>query len=124
MRRRVLGLLHEEKAFSDVVREAQQLVELALKAVLHLVGIDPPRWHDVGPVLSEHSGAFPPWFVERIPRLAEVSRWLRDERELALYGDVDVVPTERYTAEHAARAVEDAIFAAESLELLLRERSG
>jgi len=31
-RRRVLEVLMEEEAYSDVVREAQELVELALKA--------------------------------------------------------------------------------------------
>jgi HEPN domain-containing protein len=33
-RRRVLEVLLEEEAYSDVVREAQELVELALKAML------------------------------------------------------------------------------------------
>ncbi|MDQ3776871.1 MAG: HEPN domain-containing protein [Pseudomonadota bacterium] len=43
-RRRVLGVLLEEEGYSDVVREAQELVELALKGMLRIVGIDPPKW--------------------------------------------------------------------------------
>jgi uncharacterized protein len=43
-RRRVLEVLLEEEAYSDVVREAQKLVELALKGMLRCVGIDPPKW--------------------------------------------------------------------------------
>lgn len=93
VRRRVLDVLVEEGAWSDVVREAQELVELALKAALRLVGIDPPHWHDVGPILMEHRDAYPAWFGALIPRLAEISRRLRPEREVAFYGDADLVPT-------------------------------
>ncbi len=39
-RRRVLEVLLEETAYSDVVREAQELVELALKGMLRKVGVD------------------------------------------------------------------------------------
>ena len=42
-RRRVLEVLLEQDAYSDVVREAQELVELALKGMLRMVGIDPPK---------------------------------------------------------------------------------
>ncbi len=42
-RRRVLEVLLEEEAYSDVVREAQELVELALKGMLRQVGVDPPQ---------------------------------------------------------------------------------
>lgn len=36
--------------YSDVVREAQELVELLLKAVLRAVGVEVPKVHDVRPV--------------------------------------------------------------------------
>lgn len=42
---RVLEVLLEQDGFSDVVREAQELVELALKAMLRQIGTDPPKWH-------------------------------------------------------------------------------
>jgi hypothetical protein len=58
-RRRVLEVLLEQDAYSDVIREAQQLVELALKGLLRKVGIDPPKWHDVGPVLLDNRDRFP-----------------------------------------------------------------
>lgn len=122
-RRRVLDVLMEEEAYSDVVREAQELVELALKAALRLVGIDPPKWHDVGPILREHSEKYPNWFRDRIGDLAEVSAWLRREREFAFYGDVDVVPTQTYAREDADRARQDAQRALEAVEGLLSERS-
>src|SRR3972149_6108881 len=48
-----LRALMQEEAYPDVVREAQELVELALKGMLRWVGIEPPKWHDVGPILRE-----------------------------------------------------------------------
>ncbi len=107
-RRRVLDVLLEEHAYSDVVREAQELVELALKAMLRAIGVDPPKWHDVGPVLLEHAGAFDPAIRDRLPRLAAISRWLRKEREFAFDGDIDFIPTEEYSAADAERAIADA----------------
>ena len=47
----VLELLAARQGWSELVREAQELVELATKALLRQVGIDPSRLHDVGPVL-------------------------------------------------------------------------
>lgn len=44
----ILDLLLKKGAYSDVVREAQELVELALKGMLRAVGIEPPKLHDVG----------------------------------------------------------------------------
>jgi HEPN domain-containing protein len=71
--------------FSDVVREAQETVELALKGMLRQVGIEPPKWHDVGPALLEFKDRFPDSVKNDLPRLAEISAWLREERELSFY---------------------------------------
>jgi HEPN domain-containing protein len=38
---KALALLRDEGGYSDVGREAQELVELALKAMLRAVGIEP-----------------------------------------------------------------------------------
>ncbi len=69
------------------VRQSQEAVELALKGALRLVGIEPPKWHDVGPVLKRERERFPPEFKEHIDKIASISRSLRKERELAMYGD-------------------------------------
>jgi len=42
-RRRVLQVLKEEQASSDVVCEAQVLVEFALEAMLRDIGVDSPK---------------------------------------------------------------------------------
>ena len=54
----VLEVLNRKGNFSDVVREAQETVELALKGMLRAVGIEPPKYHDVGGLLLEHRDRF------------------------------------------------------------------
>jgi HEPN domain-containing protein len=112
-RLRVLDVLCEARSWSDVLREAQELVELALKGMLRQVGIEPPKWHDVGSLLVENADRFPVGVQAQVERLASVSGWLRKERELAFYGDIDFIPTERYGEAEARRALEDARFVVE-----------
>ncbi|MGH9381197.1 MAG: HEPN domain-containing protein [Thermoanaerobaculia bacterium] len=102
-RLKALAVLLAEKAFSDVVREAQEIVELALKGMLREVGIEPPKWHDVGGFLLEHAARFP-LEPSTLERLAEISARLRKEREFAFYGEIDLIPTEAYTDEDGRRA--------------------
>jgi HEPN domain-containing protein len=107
-RLKALAVLRDEGAHSDVVREAQELVELALKGVLRAVGIEPPKFHDVGGLLLEHAAKLPGHAGDRLPRAAEISKRLRRERELAFYGDIDFIPTEEYSAADAVRAYDEA----------------
>lgn len=107
-RLKILPVLLDEEAYSDVVREAQEVVELALKGMLRQVGVEPPRWHDVGGVLRDHRGRFPAEVGREIDRLAAVSTALRKDRELSFYGEIDFIPTEHYTRQDAARARDDA----------------
>jgi len=76
LRLEVLQLLAARQGWSDLVRQAQVLVELATKAMLRHVGIDPPRLHDVGPVLLVEQGRFPAEIAAQIAALAEASQWL------------------------------------------------
>ena len=119
LRMEVLRLLAARQGWSDLVREAQELVELATKAMLRQVGIDPPRLHDVGPVLLAERDRFPPALLDRIPELAEESQWLRAQRELAFYGDVEWIPTERYGRADGERALAAAHLALQMAEELI-----
>ncbi len=110
VRLKVLDLLLAEKAYSDVIREAQEAVELALKGILRQIGVEPPKQHDVGRLVVEYARSLPPDVREDAPRLAEISRWLRKEREFAFYGDVDFIPTEEYTLQDAEQARRDCAF--------------
>lgn len=106
----ILDLLHRKGAFSDVVREAQEIVELALKGMLRYIGVEPPHFHDVGGFLLEHRDRFPEQVTSSLDRCAQVSKWLRKERELSFYGDIDFLPTEQYDSSDSLRAKQDAHF--------------
>lgn len=108
VRLKVLDLLLADEAYSDVVREAQELVELALKAILRQIGVDPPKQHDVGGLILEFKDRLPPAVSRQAEQLAATSKWLRKERELAFYGDVDFIPTLEYTRADAERAIREA----------------
>lgn len=98
----------KEKNFSDVVREAQETVELALKGMLRAIGVEPPKYHDVGSLLLEHGDRFDAAITKDLKRAADISKRLRRERELAFYGDIDFIPTEEYSEEDARQAIEEA----------------
>jgi len=121
-RRRVLEVLLEQEGFSDVVREAQELVELALKGALRQVGLDPPKWHDVSPILLENRELFPEWMQNDMEKIGGISKWLRKEREFAFYGDIDFIPTEEYSLQDAERAMADAFFVLDRAWLLVMEK--
>jgi hypothetical protein len=109
-RLKILDVLLNEEDYSDVVREAQEIVELSLKGMLRFVGVEPPKYHDVGPLIIEHKERFKGISSEEIMKIAQISRKLRKERELAFYGDIDFIPTEEYTLDDANEAIEGARF--------------
>lgn len=98
----------ERGSYPYVVRQCQEAVELLLKAALRYVGVEPPRWHDVGPVLKEEACRFPEWFRKEVNSLARYSRKLRREREPSMYGDEEssVPPDMLYDKEDAEEALE------------------
>ena len=118
-RLKVIQLLYDEQDYSDVFREAQELVELALKGMLRAVGVEPPKHHDVGGLLVEQRELFLPEVRDKLADLAAISRSLRKERELAFYGDIDFVPSEQYSESDAAEALRQArrVFAAAELAI-------
>lgn len=93
-----------------MIREAQEVVELCTKAMLRYKGIDVPKQHDVGYLLLDYRDVFPDEIGEELDKVAEISKYLRKEREFALYGDVDFIPTEEYDEEDAEKAMKDAEF--------------
>jgi len=127
MLKRAIIILDEAKslrskgAWNLVVRRCQEAVELALKGALVSVGIQPPRVHDVGPTLKEHSEKFSPEFRQYITQLASISRALRAERELSFYGDEEsgMPPETLYTLDDADDALKKAEFVLEKCKNLL-----
>lgn len=105
VRRRVLDLLYTAGEHADVVCEAQELIELALKGMLRWAGIDPPRWHDVGAILIEHHERLPATLAPLLDDLVKASARLRKEREMAFYGEIDLVPGKSYGTDDAQAAL-------------------
>ena len=106
----VVDLLYSSESWADVVRESQEVVELALGGLLRHCGIDPPRVHDVSGLLLAERNRLPVALQERADRLAAISRDLRRDRELAFYGAEDLVPSEFYAQPDADRARDGARF--------------
>jgi HEPN domain-containing protein len=104
-RRDVVVLLQHKGMHADAVRESQELVELVLKGYLRLLGIDPPKVHDVGPFLFQYQEVLPGSIRGDVPRLAEISKALRRERESSFYGDTELIPSEEYGEKDSAQAL-------------------
>ena len=98
------------ESYPYVIRQCQEAVELLLKAALRLVGLEVPKWHDVGPVLKREAERFPIWFQKEIAELARISRKLRREREPSMYGDEEsgTPPDELYDREDAEESLRQA----------------
>ena len=114
-RLRALDVLYDAGSWADVVRESQEVVELALKGLLHAVGVDPPRVHDVADVLEAERDRLPAEVANDLESLATASRSLRRDRELAFYGAPDVVPSGFYREADASEAREAARFVVASV---------
>ncbi|WP_419165508.1 HEPN domain-containing protein [Candidatus Palauibacter sp.] len=103
-----LDVLFREESWPDVVRESQEIVELALKGLLRWCGIDPPRIHDVSDVLLTAKDRLPADLAREAEALAAASRHLRRDRELAFYGAEDLTPSGFYSRADAVSARDDA----------------
>ena len=115
IRLEVLEVLYEKGDYPDVVREAQEVVELALKAVLRLIGVEVPKVHDVGKILGKYEDLLPEELRQNLKKIATISKRLRKERELSFYGAEDFIPLEEYTAEEALQAINDAKFVVDTI---------
>lgn len=110
-RLRAVRVLFEDGRYDDVVRECQEIVELALKGILRKVGLDPPRAHDVGAALSDHADRLPPPWRLALDEIVSLSKELAEERAQSFYGDEEGAEAflERYgrsTAESFLRRTE------------------
>lgn len=107
-RLKALQILHQEKDYSDVVREAQECVELLLKAVLRNLGIEVPKIHDVSDPLEKKKESLPKILQDHLQEILDISRSLREDRELAFYGTEDWIPTEEYSEQDSLEAISKA----------------
>jgi HEPN domain-containing protein len=109
-RLKAVELLFQLESWPDVVGESQEVVELALKGLLRACGIEPPRVHDVSDLLRLHRDRLPEALLGDVDRLADASKRLRRDRELAFYGAEDLTPSGFYSRSDAEAARGDAAF--------------
>ena len=100
-----LDVLFAGEGWPDVVREAQEIVELTLKGLLRRCGVDPPRVHDVSGILIAEKDRLPSGLAGKVGELAAASRLLRRDRELAFYGAEDLTPSGFYSRADAEAAL-------------------
>lgn len=106
IRFKVLKDFMDEDDYGDVIRVSQEIVELVEKAILIKMGINPPKWHDVIDVILENSDKLNENIVEELRHLRRGAKWLRSQREISFYGDLDFTPSDDYSKDDALKAVE------------------
>ena len=111
--RDVQGALQENDS-NLAVRRSQEVVELALKGGLKVLGVDYPKIHDVAPVFSEQlrqkRGSAD---TQELDRIEEISLWLAQARAPAFYLEHE------YNREDARQAAADANFVVSTVKRLL-----
>lgn len=109
VRLKAVEVLMDAESWADVVRESQEIVELALKGFLRTFGVEAPRIHDVSDVLlAEHHRLPTELSPEDLQAIVAISRDLRRDRELAFYGAEDLTPTDFYGKKDAEKALSGA----------------
>ena len=109
-----------KEAYAYCVRQCQEAVELSLKAALRIVGLDYPKWHDIGNILVIEKEKFPEIFQKNITKLTSISNLLMKYREPAMYGDEksSKTPSSLFNKEVAEKALKDTKFCLEKVENL------
>ncbi|MCC6764255.1 MAG: HEPN domain-containing protein [Deltaproteobacteria bacterium] len=118
-----LRVLLARGAHADVMREAQEIIELCLKALLRASGVTVPQIHDVGAIIVAEAGRLPATARPHAHRMAEISKALRKDREIAFYGSEDLIPSEFYTRTDADRAFADAEWVLEQVARIVLPRT-
>lgn len=80
------SLAIKDEDAGGALRRAQEALELAVKALLRLIGIEYPKAHDVSDALIENSSKLPEELKEKIEDLAELISELASIRGPAFYG--------------------------------------
>ncbi|MDI6865126.1 HEPN domain-containing protein [Thermodesulfovibrio yellowstonii] len=105
LRFRIVNEYLNEKDYADVIRTCQEIVELVQKSILIKIGIKPPKWHEVIDIILENREKLPEEIIHTIVKLRKDSKWLRSQREIAFYGEMDFIPTKDYTLRDAKKAM-------------------
>ncbi|WP_369610151.1 HEPN domain-containing protein [Sulfurisphaera javensis] len=115
--------LKVDKDYAYCVRSSQEVVELSVKAILRLYGLEVPKTHDPGRELVKNKEKFPEWLKNNIGEIEFISRWLSLERIPSFYGDEETgtPPNEIYDEEYCKKALESANYVYQIAEKALNE---
>lgn len=103
--KRDAGSAYEEGSWNLSVRRSQEAVEMALKGLLRMLGIDYPKHHDVGELfLQQVMDKFPGINRDILERIRVISMRLSRDRAPAFYFETV------YSEDDAKRAVTDSRF--------------
>lgn len=112
---RDLKIAVDEANYNLAVRRAQEVVELAIKGCLRILGIDFPKVHDAGYVFMKEVGKKLDFQESTLKEIERISKWLAEARAPSFYGERD------FTSEDSERAYNDAAFVLR--EIIIRTRS-
>lgn len=90
-RLKALDALRAEADFSDVVREARDIVDLCIRGMLRVMDIEVSRWREAGEILQENIRRFPSEIVAHEERLMGILKDLAQANEIPP-SDEDPVP--------------------------------
>jgi HEPN domain-containing protein len=106
-RRIAIKALLDARAYPAVVRESQDVVELVLRGALRLVGVEPPKRHDIHDVVQRYLERFPAEWRAAIDELSGALTQLAQDRSPAFYGNEaeDIPASELFDEADAERAI-------------------
>jgi len=113
----------ERGRYSYVVRQSQECVELSLKSVLRVAGIEYPKQHEVSDLLLEKKELYPAWLAEELGKVSRISKELMRKRVPSMYGEetLGLPPRSLFSREDAESSVRSAEYVYNLSERLLRE---
>ena len=108
-RLQALDALRAEADFSDVVREARDIVDLCIRGMLRVMDIEVSRWREAGEILQENIRRFPSEVVAHEERLMGILKDLAQANEIppsdeepvphAVIEKMNIADADRATAE-------------------------
>jgi hypothetical protein len=102
------------------IRKCQESVELALKGILRVVGIEYPKSHRIGVVLKD--SALKEKLEEgTLEKIITIADRLADEREIAFCGLDTSSAKDMFDEDDASEAIADAHYIMKIIDKLLKE---
>ncbi len=96
----------QNSLYNLTVRRSQETVELALKGLLIILGVEYPKIHDVGTVFYEQTKAKGIRIEEKdLEKIKLISSQLAKEREASFYMEKDYIKEEAEEAKEGAEFV-------------------